>query len=53
MKRLVGLVFVSAVFFVLLWIYEAFPDQRGILIFGSIIGATIAGRGSNAQGDAS
>ena len=54
MERLVGLVMTSAIFLALLWMYEAFPDQRGILIFGSIVGATIVSRrGGRAEGDGS
>ena len=54
MEKLVGLVLVSAVFFVLLWLYEAFPEQRGILIFGAIAGAMIVSRGGGlARGDGS
>jgi len=53
MDRLVGLVVIVAAFFAVLWLYDAFPEQRAILIFGAIIGSTIATRGSSAKGAAS
>ena len=51
MDRLVGLVLIAAALFGLVWLYDAFPDQRAILIFGSIIGSTIATRCTCEKGE--
>ncbi len=39
--KLIAWVFITLLLIVLLWAYQAYPDQRAILLFGTIFSAAL------------